>query len=101
MIDKKKILDIIYDVIDEINLDLDDDKKVKKSLESNLYGGSGTLDSFELVNFVVLMEEKTEDELQKIIILTDEKALSQKTSPFRTVETLAEYILFLLKDNSN
>jgi acyl carrier protein len=101
MINREKILKVIYNTIDEINLELDEDKKIEKSINTTLYGGSGTLDSFELVNFVVLLEEKIDDELEKITSLTDEKALSQKTSPFRTVESLVNYIIFLLEDNSN
>lgn len=101
MVDRKKILKIIYDTVDEINLEIDEDKKIDKSSNTVLYGGSGTLDSFELVNFVVLLEEKIENELQKTISLTDEKALSQKTSPFRTTESLVKYIALLLEGNSN
>ncbi|MBL7001991.1 MAG: acyl carrier protein [Nitrosopumilus sp.] len=101
MSEKKEVLKVIYDTVDEINLELDDDKKIDKSSSTALYGGSGTLDSFELVNFIVLLEEKIDDALQKIISLTDEKALSQKNSPFRTISSLEKYIIFLLEDNSN
>ena len=101
MVEQKEIIKIIYEAVDEINLELDDGKKIDKSHNTSLYGGSGILDSFELVNFVVLLEEKIDDELHKIISLTDEKAISQKNSPFRTIASLENYIIFLLEDNTN
>jgi len=101
VVGQKEVLKVIYDTVDEINLELDDGKKIEKSQSTALYGGSGTLDSFELVNFLVLLEEKIDDVLQKIISLSDEKALSQKNSPFRTISSLENYIIFLLEENSN
>ena len=54
MVEQKEIIKIIYEAVDEINLELDDGKKIDKSHNTSLYGGSGILDSFELVNFFIL-----------------------------------------------
>ncbi len=101
MVGQKEVLKVIYDTVDEINLELEDGKKIDKSRSTDLYGGSGTLDSFQLVNFIVLIEEKIEDKLSITISLTDDKAVSQDHSPFRTIASLENYIIFLLGDNSN
>ena len=92
MSDTREIItEIVYDTIDEINLELVN-KKILKSLDSELYGHKDLLDSFELVNFIVLVEEKIQERLSKSIALTDDKALSQDYSPFGTVRTLIDYI---------
>jgi len=93
------ITKIVFDAIDEINLDLVN-KKILKSLDSELYGHKDLLDSFELVNFIVLVEEKIQERLSKTITLTDDKALSQDYSPFRTVGTLVDYIDTSLNEKS-
>ena len=38
------------------------------------------------------VEQAVEDELGASVTLADEKAMSQSTSPFRTVGTLAAYV---------
>ena len=66
------------------------------SEKTKLYGSSGILDSLALVSFITDLEEKVSDEFEQDIILADEKATSQKTSPFRDVNTLSKYITTLL-----
>ena len=51
-----------------------------------------------LVYLITDIEEKISDEFSKHIVLADEKAMSQKTSPFRDVETLAKYIQNILEE---
>jgi len=47
----------------------------------------------------VNIEEKIEDNLGITIDLTDDKAMSQKRSPFRTIGTLVDYITKNLEEN--
>lgn len=61
------------------------------SPETELFGENGLLDSVGLVSLVVAVEQALEDELGAQVGLADERALSQRTSPYRTVSTLAEY----------
>ena len=49
------------------------------------------------MNFIVATEQRVEDELGTIITLADEKAMSQKHSPFRTIGSLVNYLDMLLK----
>ena len=56
------------------------------------------MDSLALVSFIADLEDKISDEFEKDIILADEKAMSQRTSPFRSVETLTNYIQKLLEE---
>ena len=56
-----------------------------------LFGREGCLDSLGLVSLVVGVEQALQDELNVAVSLADEKALSQRQSPYRTVGSLAAY----------
>lgn len=62
---------------------------------SPLIGAEAVLTSLNLVSFITDVESLLADEHQVEVILVNEQALSRKQSPFRTVETLADYILEL------
>jgi acyl carrier protein len=64
--------------------------------ESQLYGKGGVLDSLGLVRVIAELEDEIYAVTQKNITLADEKAMSQKSSPFRSVAALSEYISSLL-----
>ena len=59
--------------------------------ETPLLGRAGVLDSLGLVTLVVALEQTLEDEYGLSVSLADERALSERKSPFRTIGTLAEY----------
>ena len=46
---------------------------------------------------MVAVEQKIEDVFGKSINLADDKAMSQKNSPFQTVETFVNYIYDVLE----
>lgn len=60
--------------------------------ETPLLGGGSDLDSMALVHFVADLEERLETAFGKTWILADERALSRKRSPFRSVGDLAQFI---------
>ena len=67
------------------------------SPETRLYGRGSDLDSLGLVQLVVDVEEKVSERYGLPITLTDERALSQEHSPFRTADSLSAYVTeFLL-----
>lgn len=91
-----KITDIIIVALQEFNEELQEPSLEHPSLDTKLFGGNGVLDSLALVSFIADIEEKVSEDYGKNIVLADEKAMSQKVSPFRTVETLSAYIEKLL-----
>ena len=97
----EKVIGLIFNVVDEINQQLSKNNQLKKSTETILFGKSGILDSLGLVNFIVSTEQKIEEEFGTAISLTDEKAMSQKNSPFKSIGTLADYIISILKVKRN
>jgi D-alanine--poly(phosphoribitol) ligase subunit 2 len=53
------------------------------------------------VNFIVSLEQGIADEFGLAVTLADEKAFSRETSPFRTVGSLADYVMEHLKSAGN
>ena len=95
---QQKIEKIIVEALVELNEELENENLNNITKETKLYGGSGALDSLALVSFITDLEERISDEFEKDIVLADEKAMSQRTSPFRDVETLTNYIQKLLEE---
>ncbi len=95
------ILNIIYDVIDELNETLPEGQRLAKSPDTLLFGGGANLESLGLVRLVLLLEQKVQDSLGRVVTLVDEKAMSQSRSPFRTVGSLADYVGGLLGQESD
>lgn len=58
--------------------------------------GDGGFDSIALVALVAALEEAIEDTFEVSVSLADDRALSQKNSPFRTFASLAGYARSLL-----
>lgn len=66
--------------------------------ESTQLIGQHVLSSLELVSVIVQLEETLQDEHDVTITIADERAMSQKSSPFRTVGTLADYVCQLVAE---
>lgn len=58
-----------------------------------LFGPSGLLDSMGLVTLIVEVEQALADRFGLTVTLADDRAMSQRNSPFRSVGALASYIL--------
>lgn len=94
----EKIFKIIISVIDEYNEQLSKKIPINIGTETPLYGENGLLDSLALVSLIVMIEQSLEDELDVILTLADEKAMSLKYNPFENIGTLMEYIEKRMKD---
>lgn len=75
-------------------------KKQKSVIQesTSLIGEYSVFDSLGLVNLIVDVEQRLQEEHSISITLADEHALSQKISPFRTVSSLVDYIERLIRD---
>lgn len=60
--------------------------------ETELLGGSSGIDSLTVVQIVAELERQSEETFGKAIVLADERAMSRRSSPFRTVGALAELL---------
>lgn len=85
--EKNQIADLVIDAVKEIL----DDETVAVNKETVLLGNDAVVDSMGLVNLIVDIEGALADNDIEVT-LTSEKAMSQRNSPFRTVESLTDYI---------
>lgn len=92
---------ILFAAIEEINQQLPSNQTIKAEKSTMLFGKDGVLDSLTLVNLIVAAEQKVQEILNIAITLADERAMSQKNSPFKSVESLASYIVVLVKEKTN
>jgi len=92
---REKVIQGIFKVIDDINAQLPEEKRMSKSLDTILIGPMGALDSLGLVNFIVGIEQQMEERFGMPVMLTDE--MFKEDSPLQSVEYLAEYLLRLLE----
>jgi len=98
---KDRVIQAIFRAIDDFNRQVPGEKQLEKSAETVLFGHSGKLDSLGLVDLILATEERIMEEFDISITLADEKAMSQKKSPFMTVATLADYIGHILDEKAN
>jgi acyl carrier protein len=80
---------VVYAAIDSLNEQLSDERKIRKDPTTVLLGNEGKLDSIGFVNFVVLLEEKCQQECGVSISLTETSA---EENPFESVGSLIEYL---------
>jgi acyl carrier protein len=65
---------------------------------TRLVGPEAALTSLGLVSLVVELEQALEERWGVCVTLADERAMSQRHSPFRTVGTLADYACRLVEE---
>tara|TARA_B100001564_G_scaffold340438_1_gene334110 strand:+ start:177 stop:467 length:291 start_codon:yes stop_codon:yes gene_type:complete len=94
----KNIENIVIEVINDLNDELEKDELNNPTTHTKLYGGNGVLDSMGLVILITDLEERISKEFDKEIVLADEKAMSQRTSPFRNIGTLVKYIQQIIEE---
>jgi acyl carrier protein len=101
MNDPENIVAAIYRAVDWINGELPPDRQLIKAPETRLLGSQSVLDSMHLVSLIVTIEWEVEDAFGVALTLADERALSMKESPFRSIQSLADYIGILIIDARN
>ena len=95
-IDKELINNLILKVVKEIGHEKNINHLINARSETELYGRNGYLDSLMLVRLIVDIEEHISSEFEREIVIADERAMSKKTSPFKSIATLTDYVKELL-----
>lgn len=93
-----KITDIVLNAIHTIGEIEDKAEYLNPTEDLRLFGGSGVMDSLDIVMLIAEIEDQVQDGLDYSITLADDRAMSQKTSPFRSVKTLVQYLMKLLQE---
>jgi len=93
MFTRDQVVRSIMDVACEMNATLSRPIDVAQGEGAPLFGRDGVLDSLGLVSFIVAVEQALDESLGVAITLADERAVSQRASPFRTIGTLVDYVM--------
>lgn len=96
-ITKDKILDVLYESIEELNEQRSEGKRLECLPHTPLGYGAG-LDSLGFVNLVALVEEKCQDRFGRNLVLSDAGGKADARDPFETVSSLAEFIELAMTD---
>ena len=96
MSNKAKIEELIIEVLHIVNENREEPFSIVKDMK--LIGSEGVLDSMDLVNLAVELEEKLSDELDIDVTIASEKAFSKKKSPFYNIESLSSFIIELSEE---
>lgn len=95
--DRGEIVECIYAALDEINGQRDGEP-LPKAIDTPIHGSETALDSLDLINFTVAVEENVERDFGVSLVLADDRALAQEPSPFASVGALATYVESLLEE---
>ena len=88
----KIVINVIADYAKELNITFE-----KLDENTRLIGSSSEFDSSDLVQIIVEIEDKINQQFNTDITLTDEKAMSRTTSPFVNIGTLVNFLVDNLK----
>ncbi len=97
----ERVLQAMFKAMDEVNQVLPKEQRLEKSVDTVVLGNQGTLDSLGLVNLIVAIEQKIEEDFGVTIIMTEEKIILEDDRPVKTIGTLAEDIGLILAEKTN
>jgi len=90
---REQILTLVRDAVTDLNDELQYETLENPTEETVLFGGDDGIDSLSLVRLVVDIEQRIQEEIGKKASLTDERAMSAKRSPYRSVGALTDFIV--------
>lgn len=93
MINKEEVQLLVLQSVKMLAEEFEIDALESPDKDSRLYGENGALDSMGLVNLIADLEEAVAQKYGASIALADEKAMSARNSPYRSVRTLTEAII--------
>ena len=88
----KRIDRVVAASIEQVNRHLPTDRKIDLDERSPLFGAEGNLDSLGVVNLIVALQKFVEEEFEMELQLRLEDVIAEDTSPFRTLESLVNYL---------
>lgn len=93
--ERSRIVAIVLEAVAQANLTRVASQQLEVSPEAPLFGAPSPLDSLGLVALLIDVEEACAREGHPVT-LSDERAMAQSRSPFRSVPALVDYIQRLI-----
>ena len=87
---EERILRTIFEVVDEVNKMLPEERRLQKLSDTFLAGDSGNLDSLGLINFIVELEGRLQKDFGLTMNLIE--LLEMPEEPMKSIDRLAKFI---------
>ena len=100
MIERTAALNIVYASLQEVFAQTGLDAPAGLNEETVLVGKDAVLDSLGVVSLIVEVEQRVEGEHGASVTLANDKAMSQRNSPFRTVGILTDHVVAMVAEVS-
>ncbi|MEW6599505.1 MAG: hypothetical protein AB1499_00900 [Nitrospirota bacterium] len=98
MVSSEKIIQVIFEAIDELNEQLPKEERLEKSLNKVQFGSGGNIDSLRLVSLMTTLEQKIEEQFGITIAIFDHLASSENDNLFNTVASLADFLVSTMEN---
>ncbi len=90
---REKVLGIVCAAVGDLNEELEYEELKSPGEKTGLHGGDHGIDSLSLVSLIVDLEGQIASTFDTEVVLADEKAMSERNSPYRTVGSLVDFIV--------
>jgi acyl carrier protein len=90
---REQVFEIVRGAVADLNEELNYPELESVSEETGLHGDEAGIDSLSLVSLIVDIEGEVGNRFGREIVLADEKAMSRRNSPYRTVGALVDFIV--------
>jgi acyl carrier protein len=96
--DRSSAIDLVARSMTDV-LEMNDEPVPERlDAETTIVGPSAVLDSLGVVSLIVEIEQRLEHEHGLTITLASDRAMSQRSSPFRSIGVLADYLLEVINE---
>jgi acyl carrier protein len=92
MLDRQRALDLVLGCLRDAVQQSGGDPAIVGE-ETTIIGPDAVIDSIGVVSLIVDIEQRLELDHQISVTLASDRAMSQRSSPFRTAGVLAEHVL--------
>lgn len=101
MPDQELVRAIVLDALGALNQQRAVADRFSPARDTIVYGEDGALDSLELVTFIMEVEQRLEERLGASVALADDRAVSRRVSPFRSVPSFVDFIVSRLEERAH
>jgi acyl carrier protein len=97
-LDRDTAVQIVIASLREVLEQSDEPVPTDLSEDTVIVGNTAVLDSLGVVSLIVEIEGRLEMEHEISVTLASDRAMSQRSSPFRTVGVMADYMCSVIKE---
>ena len=90
---RERAFAFVRSTIEEMNEELEYETLNEVTEETPIFGDHDGIDSLSLVLLVATLEQEVARMFGRRVVLSDEKAMSMRSSPYRTAGSLADLVV--------